>query len=35
MLVPGVLETSTNYVEYSELVVLRICQFADVVAVSG
>jgi 5-methyltetrahydropteroyltriglutamate--homocysteine methyltransferase len=31
VLVPGVLDTSTNYVEHPELVSQRICQFADIV----
>jgi len=31
ILVPGVLDTSTNYVEHPELVAERICRFADVV----
>jgi 5-methyltetrahydropteroyltriglutamate--homocysteine methyltransferase len=31
VLVPGVLDTSTNYVEHPELVAQRICQFADIV----
>ena len=31
ILIPGVLDTSTNYVEHPELVAQRICQFADVV----
>ena len=31
ILVPGVLDTSTNYVEHPELVAQRICQFADIV----
>jgi hypothetical protein len=28
---PGVLDTSTNYVEHPELVAQRICQFAEIV----
>ena len=31
ILVPGVLDTSTNYVEHPQLVAERICRFADVV----
>jgi 5-methyltetrahydropteroyltriglutamate--homocysteine methyltransferase len=31
ILIPGVLDTSTNYVEHPELVAQRICQFADLV----
>jgi len=31
ILIPGVLDTSTNYVEHPELVAQRICQFADIV----
>jgi 5-methyltetrahydropteroyltriglutamate--homocysteine methyltransferase len=31
VLVPGVLDTSTNYVEHPELVAERICRFADIV----
>ena len=31
ILIPGVLDTSTNYVEHPELVAQRICQFADTV----
>ena len=31
ILIPGVLDTSTNYVEHAELVAQRICQFADIV----
>jgi 5-methyltetrahydropteroyltriglutamate--homocysteine methyltransferase len=31
ILVPGVLDTSTNYVEHPELVAQRICQFTDIV----
>ena len=31
ILVPGVLDTSTNYVEHPELVAERICRFADIV----
>jgi 5-methyltetrahydropteroyltriglutamate--homocysteine methyltransferase len=31
ILVPGVLDTSTNYIEHPELVAQRICQFADIV----
>jgi len=31
ILIPGVLDTSTNYVEHPELVAERICRFADVV----
>jgi 5-methyltetrahydropteroyltriglutamate--homocysteine methyltransferase len=31
VLIPGVLDTSTNYVEHPELVAQRICQFADIV----
>jgi 5-methyltetrahydropteroyltriglutamate--homocysteine methyltransferase len=31
ILIPGVLDTSTNYVEHPELVAQRICQFADMV----
>jgi 5-methyltetrahydropteroyltriglutamate--homocysteine methyltransferase len=31
ILVPGVLDTSTNYVEHRELVAERICRFADIV----
>jgi 5-methyltetrahydropteroyltriglutamate--homocysteine methyltransferase len=31
ILVPGVLDTSTNYVEHPELVAERICRFADLV----
>jgi 5-methyltetrahydropteroyltriglutamate--homocysteine methyltransferase len=31
MLIPGVIDTSTNYVEHPELVAQRICQFADIV----
>jgi len=31
ILIPGVLDTSTNYVEHPELVAERICRFADLV----
>jgi 5-methyltetrahydropteroyltriglutamate--homocysteine methyltransferase len=31
VLIPGVLDTSTNYVEHPELVAQRICQYADIV----
>jgi 5-methyltetrahydropteroyltriglutamate--homocysteine methyltransferase len=31
ILIPGVVDTSTNYVEHPELVAERICRFADVV----
>jgi 5-methyltetrahydropteroyltriglutamate--homocysteine methyltransferase len=31
VLIPGVIDTCTNYVEHPELVAQRICQFADVV----
>jgi len=31
ILIPGVLDTSTNYVEHPELVAQRICPFADIV----
>lgn len=31
LLIPGVLDTSTNYVEHPELVAERICRFADLV----
>ena len=31
ILIPGVLDTSTNYVEHPELVAQRICRFADIV----
>jgi 5-methyltetrahydropteroyltriglutamate--homocysteine methyltransferase len=31
ILIPGVLDTSTNYVEHPELVAERICRFADIV----
>jgi 5-methyltetrahydropteroyltriglutamate--homocysteine methyltransferase len=31
ILIPGVIDTSTNYVEHPELVAQRICQFADIV----
>jgi len=31
ILIPGVLDTSTNYVEHPDLVAQRICQFADIV----
>ena len=31
LLIPGVLDTSTNYVEHPELVAERICRFADIV----
>ena len=31
ILVPGVLDTSTNYVEHPELVAERLCRFADIV----
>ena len=31
MLVAGVLDTSTNYVEHPELVAERLCRFADIV----
>jgi 5-methyltetrahydropteroyltriglutamate--homocysteine methyltransferase len=31
ILVPGVLDTSTNYIEHPELVAERICRFADIV----
>ncbi|HEU0215230.1 MAG TPA: cobalamin-independent methionine synthase II family protein [Stellaceae bacterium] len=31
VLVPGVLDTSTNYVEHPELIAERICRFADIV----
>ena len=31
ILIPGVLDTSTNYVEHPQLVAQRICQFADIV----
>ena len=31
VLIPGVLDTSTNYVEHPELVAERICRFADII----
>ena len=31
ILIPGVLDTSTNYVEHPELVAERLCRFADIV----
>jgi 5-methyltetrahydropteroyltriglutamate--homocysteine methyltransferase len=31
VLIPGVLDTSTNYVEHPELIAERICRFADIV----
>jgi len=31
ILIPGVLDTSTNYVEHPDLVAQRVCQFADIV----
>ncbi|MGH7053399.1 MAG: cobalamin-independent methionine synthase II family protein [Stellaceae bacterium] len=31
ILVPGVIDTSTNYVEHPELVAERICRFADII----
>ena len=31
LLMPGVIDTSTNYVEHPELVAQRICQYADIV----
>ena len=31
VLVPGVIDTSTNYVEHPELIAERICRFADIV----
>jgi 5-methyltetrahydropteroyltriglutamate--homocysteine methyltransferase len=31
VLIPGVIDTCTNYVEHPELVTQRICQFADIV----
>jgi len=31
VLIPGVIDTCTNYVEHPELVAQRICQFADIV----
>jgi 5-methyltetrahydropteroyltriglutamate--homocysteine methyltransferase len=31
LLIPGVLDTSTNYVEHPELIAERICRFADIV----
>ena len=31
ILIPGVLDTSTNYVEHPELVAQRVCQFAEIV----
>jgi 5-methyltetrahydropteroyltriglutamate--homocysteine methyltransferase len=31
ILVPGVLDTSTNYVEHPELIAERLCRFADLV----
>ncbi|MBV8738740.1 MAG: cobalamin-independent methionine synthase II family protein [Alphaproteobacteria bacterium] len=31
ILIPGVIDTSTNYVEHPELVAERICRFADIV----
>src|ERR1700722_12991954 len=31
ILIPGVLDTSTNYVEHPELVAERVCRFADIV----
>ena len=31
ILIPGVLDTSTNYVEHPELIAERICRFADIV----
>jgi 5-methyltetrahydropteroyltriglutamate--homocysteine methyltransferase len=31
ILIPGVLDTSTNYVEHPELVAERICRYADIV----
>jgi 5-methyltetrahydropteroyltriglutamate--homocysteine methyltransferase len=31
ILIPGVLDTSTNYVEHPELIAERLCRFADLV----
>ncbi len=31
VLIPGVIDTCTNYIEHPELVSQRICQFADIV----
>jgi 5-methyltetrahydropteroyltriglutamate--homocysteine methyltransferase len=31
VLIPGVIDTCTNYIEHPELVAQRICRFADVV----
>ncbi len=31
VLIPGVIDTCTNYIEHPELVAQRICQFADIV----
>jgi 5-methyltetrahydropteroyltriglutamate--homocysteine methyltransferase len=31
VLIPGVLDTCTNYVEHPELVAQRLCRFADIV----
>src|SRR5881275_1399237 len=31
ILIPGVLDTSTNYVEHPELIAERLCRFADIV----
>jgi 5-methyltetrahydropteroyltriglutamate--homocysteine methyltransferase len=31
VLIPGVIDTCTNYVEHPELIAQRICQFADIV----
>ncbi len=31
VLIPGVIDTCTNYIEHPELVAQRICRFADIV----
>ena len=31
MIIPGVIDTTTNFIEHPELVVERICRFADIV----
>jgi 5-methyltetrahydropteroyltriglutamate--homocysteine methyltransferase len=31
VLIPGVVDTCTNYIEHPELIAQRICQFADIV----
>ena len=35
VLIPGVIDTCTNYIEHPELVAQRICRFADSSGASG